>query len=287
MIHALSYAKINLCLLVLGKRPDGYHEVKSVMQTISLADRMDFELMDEDKILLECDHPEFPKQEENIIYRAVELFREFTGCVRGVRVSVEKKIPIAAGLGGGSSNAATTLTALNCMCGQLLEKKALADLGSRLGSDVPFFIYGGTALSEGRGEIITQLEFPGEVQAVLINPGIPVSTASIYRKLTLGLTTTLRDLSIATAFSADSLKKRSFYHAVRNDLEPVVINEFPEVRKAREFLVDRGAAAVAVSGSGGTVFGLFESDEAATKVSEKAGKVFSWTRAVKLIDPRN
>ncbi len=170
MLRCLAPAKINLVLEVLGKRDDGYHEIRSLVQTISLCDVLEFELAD--GIFLECDEPSL-ETSDNLVIKAAELLREISGLHKGARIKLEKRIPWSAGLGGGSSDAAATLLALNKLWDLKLEASNLAQMAAKLGSDVPFFIYGGAALMEGRGEKVTPLMTSPPAWFVLLVPPLP------------------------------------------------------------------------------------------------------------------
>jgi len=187
MIVRQSPAKVNLFLRVLGKRADGYHDILSLMQRISLCDEMSFALRG-DGIVVRCPGSSLPEDRGNIVYRAAEGMLADVPGHTGVEIVIHKKIPVAAGLGGGSSNAATTLVTLNEMMGTPYSTEELMEMGARLGADVPFFIFGRTALASGIGDRLEPVEDIPRLWFVLVNPGFEVSTGDIYERLKLGLT---------------------------------------------------------------------------------------------------
>ena len=178
-------AKINLSLDVLYKRPDGYHEVEMIMTTIDLADRVELTLLEENKIHILSHNRYVPDDQRNLAYQAAKLLKDRFNVEKGVEITIEKTIPVAAGLAGGSSDAAATLRGLNKLWDLGLTMDELAELGSEIGSDVSFCVYGGTAWRKGRGEIITELPAPPTCWVILAKPFIGVSTAEVYRRLEL------------------------------------------------------------------------------------------------------
>ncbi len=202
----------------------------------------------------------------------------------GVRIELQKNIPIGAGLGGGSSNAASTLKALNCLWDEPLNHQELLQMAALLGSDVPFFIGGGTSLASGRGELITPLPFIGEMAVLLLNPGFPVMTAHVYANLNLHLTSSGRLLNILPVLSTGRIASKELSDFVQNDLQDTVLRLFPEIRSLLEWLMDRGADSACVSGSGGTVFGLFSDAVKAEKLAKAAQRLYPWVCLTKTVD---
>src|SRR5262245_30372448 len=182
-----SFAKINWTLEILGKRPDGYHEVRTLLQTVSVADELTFELTGQG-ISLHCDHPEVPCDETNLAYRAAKLLSDFTGISKGVRIHLAKRRPVAAGLGGGSGNGAVTLLALQRLWDIQIGPRDLFGLAAKLGADAPFFLIGGTCLGVGRGDEVYPLADINEEFLLLVNAGIAVPTREAYADLALELT---------------------------------------------------------------------------------------------------
>src|SRR5215813_13936169 len=223
-----SFAKINWTLEILGKRPDGYHEVRTLLQTVSAADELTFELA-ERGITIDCDHPEVPLDETNLVYRAAKLFGDFTGAGKGARIRINKRLPVAAGLGGGSSNAAVTLLALQKLWNVQVAPRDLFSLGARLGADVPFFFIGGTCLGVGRGDEIYPLADINEEFLLLLNAGVAVPTRDVYANLPAELTkpeaVAKMPLSLEAAYAA--IARPSEPVPLSNDLENSVLARHP------------------------------------------------------------
>lgn len=283
-----SYAKINWTLEILGRRPDGYHELRTLLQTVDLADTLQFTLIEEG-IEIDCDHPEVPRDERNLVHRAARLLLEQTGVRRGVRIGITKRIPTAAGLGGGSSNAAVTLLALDHLWGLGLPVRDLFRLGSRLGADVPFFLIGGTCLGVGRGDEVYPVAAIEAPYLLLVNGGILVPTGEVYANLPDELTNpggvVKMPLSLEVAYATIRRQRQSRLRSpdwnapgpdwedwLRNDLELPVLPRHPRLAAVRQQLLDLGARASLLSGSGSTVFAVFDNDqirhEAATRLRE-------------------
>ena len=257
-LKILSPAKINLFLQVTGKRPDGYHTLISLMCCVSLYDtiRLSF---DAPGISIACNDPQAPSDESNLAYRAADVFRAKLNLTSGVHIRIDKRIPVAAGLGGGSSNAAAVLLGCNRFFKFPFSRPELEALGLSLGADVPFFIYRQPVIASGIGEILEP--YPGlpPLAVLLLNPGFGVSTADIFKKVNLGLTKCKKKISLFP------FKNKAFdiRRHLCNDLEPVAAAKYPEIGTAKAALVRQGADAVLMSGSGPTVFGLFfDSDKA-------------------------
>ncbi|NNV04198.1 MULTISPECIES: 4-(cytidine 5'-diphospho)-2-C-methyl-D-erythritol kinase [Bacillales] len=252
-------AKINLTLDVLAKRPDGYHEVEMVMTTVDLADRVDLTLRQDGAITLDCSASFVPDDIRNHAYKAAVLLRERYQIRQGVHVHIDKQIPVAAGLAGGSSDAAAALRGLNKLWNLGLSLDELAAIGAEIGSDVPFCVYGGTALARGRGEQITHLPAPAPCWVILAKPPIGVSTADVYGRL--------RVQEIARHPSTEqmirSIREQDFSLMCRsmgNVLEEVTLDMHPQVRQIKELMEQSGADGVLMSGSGPTVFALVQKE---------------------------
>jgi 4-diphosphocytidyl-2-C-methyl-D-erythritol kinase len=258
-----SPAKINLILKVLGKRDDGFHEIASLMQRIDLHDDMSFALAGQG-IALRCTGIPVPENSKNIVYRAAELFMQKTGRPSGVSIEIEKRIPTAAGLGGGSSNAATTLLALNELTSAGLDRDTLMAMGASIGSDVPFFIYGKAAWAFGRGERLEAAENIPPISLLVCNPGVPLATAEVYGNLRIGLTNEPIQYTIPRLQTVQQVAR-----ALENDLEEVSESLCPAIRDLKTSLADLGALGVLVSGSGPTVFGIFETREDVLAAGER------------------
>jgi 4-diphosphocytidyl-2-C-methyl-D-erythritol kinase len=261
-------AKINLCLSVLGKRPDGYHEVEMVMQAVGLYDEITVRLI-ESGITVNCDNSTIPAGEGNIAYRAAREMQDLSGKQSGIAVDIKKNIPVAAGLGGGSSDAAAVLVACNRLLGAGLGRDRLAEIGTRLGMDVPFFLYGPTALAKGRGELLTSVPSPPKFWVLLVNPGFETSTAWVYKNLNFGLTKKGDCTNIA------GLKVSQIARSLHNDLETVTAAAHPVIGEMERSLLDSGALGVCMSGSGPTVFGIYPT-EAACRTAAQAIHTKGW-----------
>ncbi|MGE5703897.1 MAG: 4-(cytidine 5'-diphospho)-2-C-methyl-D-erythritol kinase, partial [Clostridia bacterium] len=252
-------AKINLTLDVLAKRADGYHEVEMVMTTVDLADRVDLTLLPDREIRLECSASFVPDDARNHAYKAAQLLQERYNVQHGVHIYIDKQIPVAAGLAGGSSDAAATLRGLNKLWKLGLDLGELAEVGAMIGSDVPFCVYGGTALAHGRGEKLTPLMTPVPCWVVLAKPPVGVSTADVYGNLVVD--------RIAEHPSTESMiraiAEQDFSlmcDSLGNVLEEVTLSRYPQVRQIKELMLASGADGVLMSGSGPTVFALVQKE---------------------------
>jgi 4-diphosphocytidyl-2-C-methyl-D-erythritol kinase len=251
-------AKINLSLDVLHKRPDGFHEVEMIMTTIDLADRVELTLLEQDKIHILSHNRYVPDDQRNLAFQAAQLLKDRYQVKKGVQITIEKTIPVAAGLAGGSSDAAATLRGLNKLWELGLTLDELANLGSEIGSDVSFCVYGGTALARGRGEMITDLPAPPTCWVILAKPFIGVSTAEVYRRLDLN---GMEHPNINEMVKAiENNDYQSVCDTVGNVLEDVTLKLHPEVAQIKEQMKRFGADAVLMSGSGPTVFGIVQHD---------------------------
>ncbi|RAL23170.1 4-(cytidine 5'-diphospho)-2-C-methyl-D-erythritol kinase [Thermoflavimicrobium daqui] len=258
-------AKINLTLDVLYKRDDGYHELEMIMTTIDLADRIDLVDLSSNTIQLESSSGLVPQDERNLAYLAAKLLKEKTGIKRGVAIHISKRIPVAAGLAGGSSDAAATLRGLNKLWQLGLSLEELAQIGAEIGSDVPFCVYRNTALARGRGEMLTPLPPPPPCWVVLAKPVHGVSTADVFRNLRVDH---IEEHPSAQAM-AQAMKDKDYEamnNLLGNVLEPVTMNMYPEVQKIKQKMIQFGADGVLMSGSGPTVFGLVKQEYRARRI---------------------
>ncbi|ABO65426.1 MULTISPECIES: 4-(cytidine 5'-diphospho)-2-C-methyl-D-erythritol kinase [Geobacillus] len=279
-------AKINLSLDVLYKRPDGYHEVKMVMTTIDLADRIELiPLPGEDAIRVVSQNRFVPDDSRNLAYQAAQLLKETFSIREGVAISITKHIPVAAGLAGGSSDAAATLRGLNKLWKLGLSVHELAELGAQIGSDVAFCVYGGTAVATGRGEIITPISSPPPCWVVLAKPPIGVSTAEVYRNLQLEHVNH-PDVD-AMVGAIEQQDYAAICRSVGNVLEEVTLKKYPEVAHIKEQMRRFGADAVLMSGSGPTVFGLIEHDSRMQRVYNGLRGFCDQVFAVRLLGERH
>lgn len=252
-------AKINLTLDALYKRPDGYHEVEMVMTTVDLADRVELTLLASDEIRLECSASFVPDDARNHAYKAAQLLKEKYKVKQGVRIYIHKQIPVAAGLAGGSSDAAAALRGLNKLWNLGLTLDELAEVGAQIGSDVPFCVYGGTALATGRGERIEHLTAPAPCWVILAKPPIGVSTADVYGNLRINEGTKHPN----TANMLKAVETQDFQlmcQSLGNVLEDVTLSLYPQVKQIKELMLASGADGVLMSGSGPTVYALVQKE---------------------------
>ncbi|CAI8749039.1 4-diphosphocytidyl-2-C-methyl-D-erythritol kinase [Brevibacillus sp. IT-7CA2] len=252
-------AKINLTLDALAKRPDGYHEVEMVMTTVDLADRVDMTLREDGEITLDCSASFVPDDIRNHAYKAATLMKEKFQVRQGVHLYIDKQIPVAAGLAGGSSDAAATLRGLNQLWNLGLTRDELAKIGAEIGSDVPFCVYGGTALATGRGEQIAHLGAPAPCWVILAKPPIGVSTPDVYGNLRVAQIDNHPDtkqMLQAIAMQDFSLMCQS----LGNVLENVTLSLHPQVKQIKDLMIASGADGVLMSGSGPTVFALVQKE---------------------------
>jgi 4-diphosphocytidyl-2-C-methyl-D-erythritol kinase len=249
-------AKINLSLDVLHKREDGFHEVEMIMTTVDLADRVYLRDIQNDEIKIVSHSRYIPNDNRNLAYQAADLIRNKFSIKKGVEIEIEKNIPVAAGLAGGSSDAAATLRGLNKLWNLGLTLDELADMGAAIGSDVSFCVYGGTALATGRGEIIKHIQAPPNCWVVLAKPTIGVSTADVYKSL--DITKISHPNTKAMLQAIENQDYKSVCNAMGNVLESVTLKNYPEVQQIKSQMEKFGADAVLMSGSGPTVFGLVE-----------------------------
>jgi 4-diphosphocytidyl-2-C-methyl-D-erythritol kinase len=281
-----SPCKVNLLLNILGRRADGFHELETVMQPVNLCDDLTFKRTNSG-IELTCSDPALPTDENNLVYQAAAAFLKSAGISSGVRMRLEKKIPMAAGLGGGSGNAATTLLALNELFNQALTKQQLHEIAASLGSDVPFFLQANPALATGRGEHIQSLPPFRALTGcafLLVHPGFGIATAWAYRELARFPTALNgqpgRAAKLISLLDAGdlSLARREFY----NSLEAPALEKYPWLAVLQDFLRENGAAAALMSGSGSTTFAIAHdlcgAQELEERVKEKFGRC--WTAVV-------
>ena len=263
-----AFAKINLGLDVLGKREDGYHEVRMIMQTIRMYDQLDMRKSVEPGIHLTTNKKYIPVDENNLVWRAAKLMMDTCGIIEGVSIHLHKVIPVAAGMAGGSSDAAATLVGMNRLfhCG--LSKEKLMELGVQIGADVPYCVLRGTALAEGIGEKLTVLPPMPDCWILIGKPGISVSTKYVYTTLDLNTDTVHPDI--------DGMKKAledgnlyGITERMGNVLQDVTIPAYPEVERIKEQMKTLGAVNAMMSGSGPTVFGIFDNEEKAQEACQK------------------
>ena len=265
-------AKVNLFLKVLSKRPDGYHNIVSLVDLIALHDVVHIEEIDGDVIIVRDDKGLLPDGEGNTLYRAAKLLKETCSIHKGVRIDVEKMIPIGSGLGGPSSDAATVLKGLSKIWNLSLTDMELMGIGKRIGADVPLFLYGKPCIMEGIGDIITPVDLP-VLYYIIVYPGVIVQTKEVYGRLRIVLTNKENDIKLMGNFkSIDGI-----VNSLENDLEQIGISMCPEIKTIKNKMMEAGASGVLMSGSGSSVFGIFQNDMDARRASpfvQNMGSVF-------------
>ncbi|EKU40793.1 4-(cytidine 5'-diphospho)-2-C-methyl-D-erythritol kinase [Lysinibacillus sp. HST-98] len=285
MLYVKAPAKINLTLDVLYKRPDNFHEVEMVMTTVDLADRISLESREDGVIQITSTDNFVPNDHRNFAYQAARLIKDTYGIRQGVSITIEKEIPIAAGLAGGSSDAAATLKGLNELWDLGLSIDELAELGAKIGSDVSFCVYGGTALATGRGEKIKELPAPPNCWVVLAKPKIGVSTAEVYGGLKVeGLQHPNTQQMIQAIETKDY---ELLCSSLGNVLETVTFKLHPEVVMLKEQMKRFGADATLMSGSGPTVFGLVDSEARVSRIYNGLRGFCEEVYAVRILGERN
>lgn len=280
MVRQRAYAKVNIGLDVLRRRPDGYHELKMIMQTVDIFDDLTFEREREPGIRLRIEGADLPADESNLVYRAAALLMEERRIREGAAITVTKRIPIAAGMAGGSADAAAALRGLNLLFEMGYSAEELRKLGVRLGADIPYCISGGTMLSEGIGEVLTPLPAPPECYLAVAKPDIDVSTAFVYQNLRADSLPFHPDIDgMAKALAAGDL--RGITDRMGNVLETVTVPAYPVIDRIKSRMRELGAENALMSGSGPTVFGIYKEQKIAEKAAETireeklAGAVFA------------
>ena len=258
-IQARAFAKINVGLKVLGNRPDGYHEIRTIYQTVGLADHLQVIISSQrSRTRLECDHQELASGPENLVYRAAELWRRAQGFKGAISLRLEKKIPMGAGLGGGSSDAAATLLALERLTGNHLELAERLELAARLGSDVPLFLLGGRVLGCGHGEEVYPLTDLPAHHCLIAFPGFSVSTAEAYTALGLRLTQRDEEPKIKVLGERSPFPLQ-LWGPAENDFELFVFARWPELARVKRQLIRAGAETASLTGSGSALYAVYES----------------------------
>jgi len=276
-----SHAKINWTLDVLFQREDGYHELRTIYQTVSLHDHLRLSETSE-AIKIHCDDSRVPCDATNLAYKAAVALREATDTSKGARIEIEKRIPVAAGLGGGSSNAAATLLALVRLWQIEIDEVELIRIAASLGSDVPFFLIGGTAIGVGRGEEVYPIDEAHCENLLLVNPGFAVSTREAYEKLSR---LTRSEAASIIPFSLMAAKGiRELPLVARNDLEEPVLAAYPEIAEVKLRLLSLGARHALMSGSGATVFGVFDNSQQASRAHSELRASGYWAEQVRTVD---
>jgi 4-diphosphocytidyl-2-C-methyl-D-erythritol kinase len=257
-----SFAKINWLLQILGKRADGYHEILTVLQTISLSDELTFHLRESSEVTLHCDDEAIPTDDSNLVVKAALALRERLPATPGVEITLRKTIPAKGGLGGASSNAAVTLLALNILWRASVKRDELIQIASRLGADVPFFLAGGRCLATGTGTDVSELSDTPKQHLIVVTPNAAVSTANAYALLNAASLTSFESASMLSRSSAELVSTDRGLWPVRNDFEAVIFEIEPEIGRVKVALLEAGARGALLAGSGSSVFGVFENETA-------------------------
>ncbi len=262
-----AYAKINLGLDVIRRREDGYHELDMIMQTVGMYDVLTFTKSAKPGIRLQSENRMIPTDERNLVYKAAAwLFSEYS-LAGGLEIALKKRIPVAAGMAGGSSDCAATIKALNCLYGLNLTKEEMEKIGVKFGADVPYCIMGGTVRAEGIGERLTPLADTPRCHVLLVKPPVRVSTKMVYENLNANALTRHPDISgIAAAIENGDLKAMA--ERLENVLETVTVKEFPVIQAIKQRLEETGAIRALMSGSGPTVYGIFTDGRKARQACE-------------------
>ena len=247
---------------MLGKRSDGYHEIDTVLQTISLHDTITLSVTDSPEIDLSCDDRSLPTGADNLIYRAAEALQARFAPDKGAHIRLAKRIPVQAGLGGGSSDAAVTLLALAYLWDTKAEPRDLREIAGSLGADVPYFLLGGTARGSGTGRDLTQLDDPPDKFLLLVKPNANVATAAAYESLNARSLTSAGAKTILSSSERSEISYSFDSEALQNDFEPVAFELEPEITRAKVALMNAGAESALLAGSGSAVFGIFDSGDA-------------------------
>lgn len=266
-------AKVNLGLKVLRRRADGYHDILSLVQTVNICDRLTFRRVDGSDIVVECPDPEIPTGADNLVVRAARSLMTWMDMKTGFMIHLEKRIPAGAGLGGGSSDAAATLRGVNRMLGGPCDRETLHGLAAQVGSDVPFLLEGGTAVMEGRGERLRPLQ-AALLDLVLVFPEAAVDTPWAFQNMKIGLTDEapyIRFLNSLPAF--ERLDVDRLIDSLENDFLPLVADRFPQVGAAFEAVGETSPRAASLSGTGSTVYGIYDSPANAVRAAEHLSKL--------------
>jgi len=257
-----AFAKINLTLRVLAKRADGYHDLDTVFQAVSLRDTIEMSLIDQPHIILSCSDRSLSAGKDNLVIRAAAALQDGRAPNQGARIHLEKRIPAQAGLGGGSSDAAVTLLGLARLWELSLTKEDLMAIASQLGADVPFFLFGGTARGTGSGDKLEQLVDVAEKFLLIVKPNANVNTSDAYKALDQRSLTTHNSKTILSSSVAKQVFDWPDFVSLTNDFEVVALDLAPEIRRAKAALLKAGADAALLAGSGAAVFGVFDSEDA-------------------------
>jgi 4-diphosphocytidyl-2-C-methyl-D-erythritol kinase len=271
-IRLRAFAKINLGLQIIGERDDGYHSIETILHRIDLYDTLNVRRADRPEITVDCSHPGVPADATNLCYKAADIFFREIEMEPAVDIRLEKSIPVGAGLGGGSADAAAVLHACNTLFGMPLSDDLLCDLSSQIGSDIPYFIRPGSAYATGRGERLEYLKIKLPYWIVLVHPRIIVSTKWAYRQFSPN--SSIKQQDLPALVTEKILDPKSWVNSLRNDFEPIVFKEYPIVMRVKEALMKGGADFALMSGSGSSVFGLFQDEHYARDIARELKKSY-------------
>jgi 4-diphosphocytidyl-2-C-methyl-D-erythritol kinase len=258
-----AFAKINWELRVLGRRPDNLHELQTIFQTVTLCDHLTFSRSDDESISLHCDTTalDIPMDHTNLVHRAALILKEEYSVRIGAHIKLDKHIPSAAGLGGGSSDAAVALIGLARLWEINIDKDKLCELGARLGADVPFFFYGGTALGFGTGTEIVPIDDASHTHLLIVTPNVRINTVEAYKSLNAPALTKVEEDIMLRVSRAEAKIKGSLLDVLYNDFEAEILSKNPEIERVRDKLLKLGAGSAMLAGSGSSFFGLFDNIE--------------------------
>jgi len=265
-----SYSKINLTLNILGKRLDGYHNIETIMQSTNLADKISIKEDKEEGVKIECSHPQVPVDAQSLAYRSAEKILNQYRITKGVKIEIDKNIPLASGMAGGSANSASILVGINKLFALNLSNTDLSGMGEELGMDVPFCIQNGTALAYHRGEKVTPLPpINPSLWIVIINPGFGIPTKWAYDNLNLSLIKRENNNTKAMLEALNKGKVQEITNNLFNSFEKLMIKKYPKIGKIKDRLIEEGALGALMSGSGPTVFGIAQGKEKALEICKK------------------
>lgn len=271
-----AFAKVNLFLRVLGKREDGYHEIETVFQTVSLKDILTFSERDDGLIELTCNNADIPVDERNLVARAAMELKKRFGIKTGARIHLEKNIPSPGGLGGGSSDAAVTLLGLATLWNADVDKREFEAIGTTLGADVPFFFTGGTAVGTVLGNVITAIEDIPETLFLVVIPNVSVPTKEAYKSLNAPRLTKKNTESILARSRWREKIADSIHYNLHNDFESAIFRLEPEIERVKKALMVSSAKGVLMSGSGASVFGIFDNEESREQAIDNLSQEKTW-----------
>lgn len=279
-----AYAKINTSLKILSKRSDGYHEIETIMQNISLYDELFFSITDDNKFEILIDDNSVPKNEKNVCYQVWNILKSYTNENFGTKIEIKKKIPVGAGLGGGSSDAAATIFALNNLWKLSLTKRQMLEVAAKVGSDVPFFIYGGKALCTGRGEIVKRLPFldTDKFFVIVVKPDESVNTKLAYEEWDKNFLN--EDYNCIGSKEGGMICYQKTPFLFQNDFEKVIFTKYPNIKRAKDLLLKYGAIDASLTGSGSAVFGKVLDYKKGQEILSKILKDYSNSFLVETID---